>query len=179
MDPQCLSWYALHVRVNHERRVNVFLNQLQILCFLPTAKISSYYALNLKRLEKPLFPGYLFCYMDLNHGPKLYNIPGLIKIVGQGGAPSPIPDEEMKCIQLIASSDIPVAPFPFLNRGDEVMIVRGPLRGIKGVYIETRGAGETLVVSFALLKRSLKIQLESDWIQPIRSTSHKEFLLAG
>jgi transcription antitermination factor NusG len=174
------SWYALHVRTKQERLVAKSLEQLQLQFFLPTVKGGLDYTLNVKRLEKPLFPGYLFCYMDLARGPKLYNIPGIIKIVGRGRTPAPIGAEEIESIRLIASSNIPIAPCPFLSKGDEVVVVRGPLCGIRGTYVGAHKSRDSVVISFALLRRSIRVQVEPGWIEPISSRhSHKDHLLTA
>jgi transcription termination/antitermination protein NusG len=173
------SWYALHVRTRHERTVANSLSQLQVLCFLPTIKVRPGCNLSVTRSEKPLFPGYLFCYTDLDRGPRLYNIPGIIKIVGNSRTPLPVKVEEIESIRIIASSNIPIAPFPFLSSGDEVVVVRGPLCGIRGVYMGAHPSKDSLVVSFALLRRSIKIQVEPDCIEPIGAGTPKYLQLAS
>ena len=48
--------------------------------------------------------------------------------------------------------------------GEEVIVVKGPLRGIKGVYIGAEGGGQ-LIVSFPLLRRAVNIKIDPDWIE--------------
>ena len=68
------KWYALYVRAKSERMVTYGLGQLQINHFMPIYRMRSERNGVLMLLEKPLFPGYLFCKTDLERGPKLLRL---------------------------------------------------------------------------------------------------------
>lgn len=168
--PNCegYAWYALFVKTNCERLVARGLEHLEVQGFLPTYKVRSGRKRNPKTKEKPLFPGYLFCHINLEHGPKLYNLPGIIRIVGNSKLPLPVRDSAIESIRRIISSDIPVAPCPYLAQGDEVIVVHGPLRGLTGVYQAAENTGH-LIASFPLLQRSVSVRVEPHWIEPIHA----------
>jgi transcription antitermination factor NusG len=167
-NPQGCAWYALYVRTNCERIAACGLDELRVRHFLPTYRTRREGVGNVRWLDKPLFPGYLFCNIDLDRGPKLYNVPGMIKIVNSGRSPAPISESEIDSIRLIIGSNVPISPSPFLTRGEEVIIADGPLRGITGLYRETQKSGR-LVISFPLLQRSINISLEPGWIESSHS----------
>jgi transcription antitermination factor NusG len=158
-------WYALQVRTNYEQLVASALKQVQVEYLLPTYKIRSERKTALTWLERPLFPGYLFGNIDLKCGPKLYNMPGTIRIVSYGRWPVPVSLDEIESIRIIASGEVPVTPCSFLTAGDEVIVLRGPLRGIRGIYVEAHSAGHFIVVSFPLLKRSVNVRLDVDAVE--------------
>src|SRR5438067_2290275 len=90
------AWIVAQVRSGIERRVSEAMQLRGYTQFLPTYKRS---ALRQRTtLEKPLFPGYVFCQYILNHPAPILAIPGVIRLVGTGRKPTPIEDEEMETI---------------------------------------------------------------------------------
>ena len=50
----------------------------------------------------------------------------------------------------------------YMKRGDKVMIMEGPLKGLVGFYLRHKGKSDKVVVSIELLNRSLAVEIE-DW----------------
>jgi transcription antitermination factor NusG len=48
----------------------------------------------------------------------------------------------------------------YMNKGDRVMIMEGPLKGLVGFYLHHKGQNDKVVVSIELLHRSLAVELE-------------------
>jgi len=120
------------------------------------------------RDSEPLFPGYVFCFLDLRTGPRLYAIPGVLRIVGHGGRPMPIEDKEMALVRSIADSGLPVDSVPALQCGDRILLTAGPLEGLSGMFVRS-AQGNKFVVSLPLLQRSLAIRVPSEWVAPQRN----------
>jgi len=112
---------------------------------------------------RPLFPGYVFSFLNLQTGPKLYGIQGVMQIVGYGGRPMPIEEQEIAMVRSIADSCLPIEPVSSYQFGDKIRLITGPLAGVSGVFIRT-ATGNKLVVSLPLLQRSLAVTVESDWV---------------
>jgi len=158
------EWYALYVRRHYEWLACKALNHLQIESFLPTYRLQARRCSVVANLDKPLFPNYVFCKTDLQTGPKLYTVPGLLGIVGNGRIPIPVRSEEIDSLRLLVASNVAVSPCGYMHPGDEVHINRGPLKGLRRTYIETRETGH-LIVSLPLLQRSIRVRLEAHWIE--------------
>lgn len=86
---------------------------------------------------KPFFPGYEFIYFDY---PQQYQLVkytrGVKKVVGNRVGPIPMPEEVIKeiksreidnLIELYKYGEEPIV-------GDEIEVVEGPLKGLKGVF---------------------------------------------
>jgi transcription antitermination factor NusG len=71
-------------------------------------------------------------------------------------------EHEISMIRSIVDSHAAAEPWPFLEVGDRVRIVRGPLRGVDGILIVQ---GESrLVVSVSLLQRSIAVKVQPSWV---------------
>ena len=161
------TWYALYVRPHTEHKVALALNNLQVEHLLPLCRTTSFHTSHRRTvLEKVLFPGYVFCNVNLTHGPRLYHVPGVIQIVSRSKIPVPIPQGEIDMIRQIKDGAPAVVPYEGIVAGEAVIVVKGPLRGLQGVYVDTHPAGQ-LIVSFPMLCRSVNIRIDRDWVAKV------------
>jgi transcription antitermination factor NusG len=154
-----LRWYALYVKAHSERIVALQLREYGQESFLPTYRREAAGAYSSVK-EEPLFPGYVFCRLDWETGPKLYRIPGIIRVVGIGKTPVPIEDDEIGAIKRVAENRSESEPCPFGVAGTPVRVVRGPLEGLEGI-VAKRLAG-AIVISVSLLKRSVAVKMDPE-----------------
>lgn len=166
------GWYAVAVRSNFERIVAQSLRQKDYEIFLPAYLSKRRWSDRTKVVECALFPGYVFCRMDLGQRVPLLNTPGVASIVGIGGCPLPVEDREIEAIRRIVASGLPVAPWPFLKTGQFVYITHGPLAGVEGIITAFRNQSR-LVVSVQMLQRSVTVEIESEWAEPGKPASSR------
>jgi len=159
-------WYAVSVRSNFERIVAQSLNQKGYRILLPTYSTMRRWSDRTKSVECALFPGYLFCQMDLQQRVPLLNTAGVVSILGIGRYPIPVHDSEIEAIQQIVASGLPMAPWPFLKAGQVVLISQGPLAGVEGIVVTEKNQSR-LVVSVQMLQRSLTVEIDRHWAEPI------------
>jgi transcription antitermination factor NusG len=166
-DNQCLAtrlpWYALQVRARYERSVTSFLVEMGYETFLPLSEITRQWSDRKKKVDSPLFPGYIFCRFSLQDRLPVLKTPGIIQIVGYSRIPVPVDEKEVVAIQSVVASGLPKQPYPFLHAGDKVIVQTGPLAGLEGFLVESRGKNR-LIVSINLLQRSLAVEINSDLV---------------
>src|ERR1700761_7548549 len=149
-------WYVVQTRAQREKFVAAVLGQKGYDCFLPV--LVPFGARRWKR-ARPLFPGYLFCYADLtDRRTPLLATESALRLLGFGGDPCPLPDEEVGALQSIADAGLPVRPIPELAVGARVRITDGPLRGVEGLISRVR-KHERFLVQVTLLRRSVSVAL--------------------
>jgi transcriptional antiterminator RfaH len=156
-------WYAVHVRPNYEMAVARRLKEIGVEEFLPINKSAPVSRRNRFASGPPLFPGYVFPHLDLHSGPRLYNIPGIIRILGHGGQAIPIEDSEIAMVRSIADSPLAVESIPYFQSGEKIRLTAGPLCGVAGTFLSS-SKGNKLVVSLPLLMRSLAVTVLSEWV---------------
>lgn len=166
--PGPFLWYALQVRTRYERVVAEYLSGLDYEWFLPLCKDRKRWSDRVKQVELPLFPGYLFCRFDVQSRLPILKTPGVVQIVGYNRQPVPVDESEIAAIQTLVSSGVPNQLCSFVEIGDRVQIESGPLRGLEGILIESRGRHK-LVLSVTLLQRSVAVEIDSMSVTPISS----------
>jgi transcription antitermination factor NusG len=155
------SWYALQVRSQFEKTAVSILSSKGYETFLPLYRSQRIWSDRKKELELPLFPGYLFCKIDLeNSDVRVITTAGVIAIIGYGRNPVAIDEGEVQALQRVIETQLEIAPAPFYQVGDRVRIEQGPLAGIEGILVSVKNT-HRLVISITLLRRSVSVEVDS------------------
>jgi transcription antitermination factor NusG len=160
-------WFALTVRYQHERRVEGALCSNGVQTFLPMFRSRRRWSDRIKQQEAPIFPGYVFVRFSLPERASVLNTPGVARIVGFGGRPVPLEDQEVGNIRAALDSNLTLGPWPYLQAGDKVRIERGPLRGIEGILLREK-TGFRLVLGVEILQRSVAVEVDPEMVTPLR-----------
>src|SRR5262245_61716341 len=136
--PDRLPWFAIQVKSTHEKRVTSLLEYQTFECFLPLYTSRRRWSDRIKRVELPLFPGYVFGRFVASARVSILKTPSVIGIVGIRNIPTPIDVHEIAAIQRVVHSGFGVSPHPFLQVGQRVRINSGSLNGLEGIIAEVR-----------------------------------------
>ena len=158
------QWYAVHTRSHFEQKVyDGFLGK-SIESFLPKMQVMSRRKDRRQKIFVPLLPGYVFVRTEL--APTEYldilKTIGVVRMISFKGKPVPAREEEIDSLMILDGTDRTVQNRAYMKRGDLVMIMEGPLKGLIGFYLRHKGKADKVVVSIELLSRSLAIEIE-DW----------------
>ena len=162
-------WYCIHTRSRHEEVVFQRLEDKRIPSFLPKLEVWSRRKDRRKKIEKALFPGYVFVHEVLNphHRLEILKTPGVVKILGNEEGPLAVPDIQIESIQTILGGKSSVSPFPYLQEGQMVRVVEGPLKGCEGFLLKITEGKEKLVISVDLLQRSVAVEIDGASLEPV------------
>ena len=160
--PSGFKWYAIHTKSHFEQKVYDGFSAKSIETFLPKIQMMSRRKDRRKKILVPLLPGYVFVHTDLN--PEIYwriiKTVGVVRMVGFKGKFVPAHEEEISSLMILDGTDRTVQNRTFMKRGDKVMIMEGPLKGLMGFYLRHKGQSDKVVVSVELLQRSLAVEIE-------------------
>lgn len=159
-------WYVAQTRAQHEKRVAEQLLARGIEHFLPLYETVSRRKDRRVRLQLPLFPGYVFVRVPLQERLRALETPSVARLVGFGGLPVPMPDDEMEAMRRGLTSQLRAEPHPYLNVGRRVHIKSGPLAGLEGILLRKKGF--RLVLSIDLIQRSVVADVDIADIEPLR-----------
>jgi transcription antitermination factor NusG len=159
-------WFAIRVKSNFEKKVATGLRNKGLEEFLPLYQCRRRLSDRYKTVDLPLFPGYLFCRLDLDHRLPLLTTVGFLYIVSVGNKPVPVDEEEIAAVQLVIRSGVPAMPWPSLAVGQRVRLEGGPLCGLEGAVTQV-GMHNRICVSVTLLQRGVSVEVDRDWIRPL------------
>jgi transcriptional antiterminator NusG len=172
------SWYALHIRSRHQQYVAEALNLKGYEIFAPSYRVVHQSGDRKKIVEKPLFPGYMFCALDPNERLPVLTVHGVISILGTGSRLTPVEPEEVESVRRMVQAGVPTEPYQLLEPGVALRIEHGPLRGVRGVLVTHRGS-RRLVITVGLLNRSIAAEIDSHSVTTVsfpRSTVEAQAL---
>ena len=124
-------WYAAYTSANHEKRVAEHLAQRSVEHFLPLYESARRWKDRRVQLQLPLFQGYVFVRLALRDRLRVLQAPGVAKLVGFNGTPTPLPQQEIDALRTSFASGIRTQPHPCLTVGRRVRVKSGPLRDSK------------------------------------------------
>ncbi len=162
-------WFALQVHTKHELGVADLLRGRGYAPFVPLYQCRKQWSDRIKIIDAPLFPGYLFCRLNIQNRLPVLMTPGVNQIVGYSKTPTPVDEAEISAIKVLIASGLPNQPWPFLRAGDRVHIERGPLHGLEGILLEVRGT-HRLVLSVTLLQRSVAVEIDPAFVRSIETS---------
>ena len=169
-----LNWYALHIRSRHEKRVAERLGSQSLETFLPLHRSRHTWKNGVHMdVDLPLFPCYLFARVTTYDRIRLLQHPGVLGFAASSSRPTVIPDEEISILRT-ATESLKAEPHPYLNSGDAVRIVSGPLAGMTGI-LTRRKQDYRVVLSIEAIMRSIVVEVSEFDIEPrekvVRSVS--------
>lgn len=153
------KWHVLYTRPKFEKKITEEIDLLQLENYLPLRTVIRRWSDRIKKIEEPLFSGYVFVKKGAAKGGDLLQIPGVVRFVCTGGVPDIISEEEISQIKLIASEGKDVRKEDFYSTGDEVMVTRGVFTGMKGTLIRSINAEPRFLVRLPLLKQAISVEI--------------------
>jgi transcriptional antiterminator RfaH len=168
---QTTHWYALYLRSRFEKRVAAELQQKQVETFLPLIEELHNWSDRKKKVEEPLFRGYVFVKTDLRNKEAILQTDGVVKFVSIREVPSPIPDNQIEWLRRIIGEPAKIKRENYFDVGERVRVTSGPLLGVEGII--TRHQTETrVVISLSAIAQSVSVQVPSDLLEIITPTLH-------
>jgi transcription antitermination factor NusG len=156
------AWFAVNVRLGHERAVSQRLRLKGVEEFLPLFRSRHRGSAPVNPVQVPLFGGYVFCRLSSNNWLPILKTPGVRSIVSVRHIPVAVPDQEISALQTIAGSGLPVRPWPYIRTGQVVQVKSGSLAGLKAILV--REEDLRILVSVDLLKRSIVVSIDREMI---------------
>jgi transcriptional antiterminator RfaH len=157
------AWFALQTMPRSEKKIDYLLRQKGYECFTPIYRQKRKWSDRTVEIDLPLFPTYVFCYLDPSTIGKVIAIQGVTRIIGFGGKPAEIDAEEIDALKLLGQSNLLREPWAHIPDGTLVQVETGPLAGAQGILCSDTSK-RCLVISVTLLQRSVAVHLDENTV---------------
>jgi transcription antitermination factor NusG len=153
-------WYAVHTRSRHEKLVARQFQEKQIEAFLPLCTEVHRWKDRYKKVEVPLFSGYVFAQFASGtlRRQAVLKTTGVIRIVGFGQRDEPVPDEQIDALRRVLESDALLQKHRYLRVGQRVKVISGALAGVEGILKRIKGNAR-LVIAVEPIKQAIAVEL--------------------
>jgi transcription antitermination factor NusG len=161
-----VAWYVAYTRPRHEKLIAHQLQERGVGSFVPLYTSVRHWKDRRKRLELPLFPGYVFVHMTLRRRLDLLRLPGVVDLVCFQGRPAAVSSSEIEALRQGLTAPTVLQPHPYLQAGRRVRIRGGVLHGVEGIFVRQRGQTR-VVLSISLIQRSVAMEIDEADVEPI------------
>lgn len=168
LSAECVEehWYAAQTCANHEKRVLQQLSQRTVEAYLPLYTSVRRWKDRRVCLELPLFPGYVFVRLALRDRMHALQTPSVVRLVGFGGQPAALPDQEIHALKEGLTRDMRAEPHPYLTTGRRVRVRSGPLQGLEGILLRRKGIFR-VVISIELIQRAVALDVDAADVEAV------------
>jgi transcription antitermination factor NusG len=162
-------WYAIHTRSRHEKLVARQFLEKQIEAFLPLHTEVHRWKDRYKKVEVPLFSGYVFAQFVSGSlwRQEVLRTAGVIRVVGFGQHDEPVPDEQIEALRRVLESDMLLHKHRYLRVGQRVKVISGALAGVVGILKRIKGNAR-LVISVEAIQQAVAVELSGYEVVPVR-----------
>lgn len=161
-----IRWRVLHCRSRQEKRVAESLAAQRVECCLPLVPKDRRYAHRLRRIETPLFSGYVFMRGARQDAFPLIAGKRVVRIID-------VPDEgafvsQLEQIQKAIALGAYLDPCPTIKVGWKVRIHSGPLMGLEGV-VDRKTKPDRLVLQVEVLGQGAAVDISAYEVEPLEA----------
>ncbi len=155
------KWFALYTKPRQELKASIQLDSKKIECYLPTITRIRQWSDRKKKIEEPLFRGYVFIRAKEKERLVSLQQSSIIRTVGFNGKPSSIPDWEIENLKKFLEKSPEVFVSNRIKVGMKVKIFDGPFKDIVGVVCKQQEE-KWFCVSIELLRQTVMVRLSDE-----------------
>jgi transcription antitermination factor NusG len=163
-------WYAVYTRCRHEKQVASFLARQDIETFVPLQRAWSQRTDRKLTIQVPALPGYLFvrCALYAETRALIKRASGVLRVVEAAGRPAVIPERQIESLRAALATSFNAEGHPYLQIGDRVRVVRGPMLGAEGYLVRVAENRHRLVIAVDYVNQALSVEIDDDCVEPVR-----------
>lgn len=152
------SWVAVQVRPKYEFMTAKILRNKGYEELVPSYQVRKKWSDRWKVIEAPLFTSYVFCKINAEACWPIVTTPGVIRILGTGTELARIDDSEIEAIQMLMRSKVKAEPCAYVNIGQRVRLIDGPLAGVEAIVAGYKN--RRLILSVSVVQGSIAVEIE-------------------
>jgi len=154
------NWIAVYTKSRHEQIVVNELSKKNIESYCPMFKERRQWSDRKKWVHFPLFRSYVFANIEIKENIYVLQTIGVNKIVKFQEKVSIIPDQVIDNIKNIIEGGYNVEQADYFIKGDEVRVVSGPLKGLDGVVLDSRGTNK-VIIKIEAIQQAFSVEISS------------------
>lgn len=162
-DPE-RQWRIAHTKSRREKALANFLFKHNIAYYVPMLKIRQPNKNRVRYSYKPVFSGYIFFKATINERYLAISSNQIANVID-------VRDEfklcrELEQIKNAISLEAPLYPYECLQEGEEVIIKKGPFKGIQGIVVKKKN-NYKLLLKVSSIFQSLAMDIDANQVEPL------------
>ena len=158
------KWIVVRSKPRSEKIAYDQLLEKGIEAYLPLLKERRKWSDRKKWVEFPLFSSYLFANIELKNSIFVLQTHGVSSLVKFGEEIAIVQDKIIKTIKLAIDGGYQLTPTEYFIAGNEVEVIEGPMKGVKGIIVQLKGK-DRLIIKIDAIQQALSINIDSRFIR--------------
>lgn len=161
-----IGWYVVHTYSGYENKVktnieksieNRHLEEQIVEVSVPVEEVVEVKNGAKKRVERKLFPGYVFLHMELNEDTwyVVRNTRGVTGFVGPGSKPVPLSEDELRSMGFGGEAKIQID----VEVGDSIEVISGAWEDMTAVVRQINQAKQTVTINVDMFGRETPVEI--------------------
>lgn len=166
--PEGDHWYCIRTKRLAERPAAAAIREeLGSDVFCPMIRFERARRTGKAWVTEALFPNYLFARFDFStHYRRVQTTRGVLRIVGFGGHPQPVPTRVITELREAVSEKETIILRSDLRPGTEIEVVAGPFRGLRTVVTRILPAKQRVAILLEILGMEREVEIDEKHILP-------------
>ncbi len=167
--PAATSWYVVQTKARAEQKAADFLVRKAVSTFLPLLLVRRRHGSRRWYALEPLFPGYLFArFVPVARTvDRVRWTPGVRRLLGDGEAPVPVPDDVVQYLQERQGQAGFIAPGQPLRPGMLVRFRHGPFELLEGIIERPASQSDRVRVLLTMVHGVVAVEAPVDDLEQI------------
>lgn len=167
-------WHVIYVMPKSEKRVSTQLKEMAYDYYLPLIKKYKEYKNQRRRIESPLFPGYIFIKIGPGFRHHITEIPHVIRFIKFDNEFAKVREEEIACIKTLLTRvpglhDFIHEPSSILNK--DAIFKEGLFKGVKGKITKIQGK-DKIIVCVDSINQTFSVLVNTEVIDLLSSSQN-------
>ncbi|MDN3668137.1 UpxY family transcription antiterminator [Echinicola jeungdonensis] len=162
-----IHWFVMYTAPRAEKKVAQRLREKNVEVFLPMITEIRQWSDRKKKVERPLFNGYLFVKTDKARLWESLQVQGAVKFVNFSGDHAIVRQQEIDAIQRIITTGVAVeVETTEIEEGEQVKILGGPLQGFEGECVQ-KGNQDYFVIRVPSIAQTVMVNVPRKFLEVI------------
>lgn len=163
---ETINWFAVYTKPRAEKKVADRIQKLGYTVFLPLIPTIRIWSDRKKKIWIPLLPGFVFVHASAKTIYQALQAEGAVHVVKYLQKPAIIKDYEIQNLKLlVASPDAIIEGEPFnLEKGEEIIVQKGPFIGLQGKYIRQQSK-HRVIVEIQAIGKMIEVNIPRSFLE--------------
>lgn len=161
------QWYVMYTAPRSEKKVEQRLKEKGIEVYLPIVEEIRQWSDRKKKVQRPLFNGYLFVYTTKDRLWESLQVSGAVKFVNFAGEHATVRESEIETLKRIIATGVAVeVEASSIEEGQQVKILGGPLEGFQGECVQ-KGNKDYFIIRIPSINQSMLVNVPQKFLEVV------------
>src|SRR5690606_1686940 len=161
------QWYVMYTAPRSEKKVEQRLKEKGLEVYLPIVEEIRQWSDRKKKVQRPLFNGYLFVHTTKDKLWESLQVSGAVKFVNFAGEHATVRDSEIETLKRVIATGLAVeVETTAIEEGQQVRILGGPLEGFQGECVQ-KGNKDYFIIRIPSINQSMLVNVPQKFLEVV------------